>query len=372
MAYQTIPSHARMALDTVRNDAYAHALRQVVGPDSVVLDLGAGTGVLGLMAARMGARRVYLVEPTDVVTVAQEVVRANGLQDVVQCLHGRLEDVVIPEPVDVIVSVMTGNFLVTEDLLPILFDARDRLLKPGGHLVPSAAVMEATLVSAPAVYSATVDCWRTPQHGVDLSAARPYAANCLAYGPDGIRDAVFLAEPAPLLSLDFRTATYDAVRAVCELTITDSGVCDGLAGWFRMQLGDRWLSTSPRADATHWSSVYMPVDPPVALVKDERVTLQIDREPKGDWAWRLRTPHGARKHSTLLAAPISAATLEKASAQYVPPLNPDVAATAVVLSCIDGVASVDAIAHVLHERFPDRYPTVERALEFTQIVLSRL
>ena len=344
MAYQTISSHARMALDSVRNDAYAHALRWVIGPDSVVLDLGAGTGVFGLMAARMGARRVYLVEPTDVLAVAQEIVNANGLQDVVQCLHGRLEDVVIPEPVDVIVSVMTGNFLVSEDLLPILFDARDRLLKPDGHLVPSAAVMEATLVSAPPVYAANVECWRAPQHGVDLSAARPYAANSLAYGPDGIRDATFMADPAELLTLDFRTSTYDAVRATLKMTVTMSGVCDGIAGWFRMQLGDRWLSTSPRADATHWSTVYMPVDPPVALEKGEHVTLQIDRQPKGDWAWRLRTPHGARKHSTLLSAPMSTTTLEKASTQYVPPVNADVAATAVVLSCIDGSASVDSIA----------------------------
>ena len=100
MAYETIASHARMALDAVRNDAYARALRQVVRPDSVVLDLGAGTGVFGLMAARMGARRVYLVEPTDVITVAQEIADANGLHDVVTCLHGRLEDVVVPEPAD--------------------------------------------------------------------------------------------------------------------------------------------------------------------------------------------------------------------------------------------------------------------------------
>lgn len=372
MAYETIASHARMALDAVRNDAYAHALKQVVRPDSVVLDLGAGTGVFGLMAARMGARRVYLVEPTDVATVAQEIVTANGLQDVVTCLQGRLEDVIVPEPVDAIVSVMTGNFLITEDLLPVLFDARDRLLKPGGSLVPSAAVMEATLVSAPQAYSSSVDCWLTPQHGVDMSAARPYAANSLAYGASGLREAAFLAEPVPLLELDFRTAVYDALHARVEFDVTRAGACDGIAGWFRIQLGDRWLTTSPHAAATHWNAAYMPIDPPVRLEEGEKVSLAVDRQPRGDWAWRLRTPRESRRHSTLLAAPLAPATLDRASPGYVPPVSPDTEAAAVVLSCVDGIANVDAIARTLRQRFPERYPTEERALEFTQIVVNRL
>src|SRR3954469_2494037 len=104
MTYVSVANHRSMALDRVRNDAYADALRAVVTPSSVVLDLGAGTGVHGLMAARMGARRVYLVEPEDVISVAEEIVHANGLDDVVRCVHGRIEHVDIPEPVDVIVS----------------------------------------------------------------------------------------------------------------------------------------------------------------------------------------------------------------------------------------------------------------------------
>src|SRR3954453_18838728 len=191
-------SHRAMALDRVRNDAYAAALRSVIGPDTVVLDLGAGTGVLGLIAARLGAKRVYLVEPTEVIALASEVVAANGLQDSVQCLQGSFEDVRIPEQVDVIVSVMTGNFLLTEDLLPVLFRARDTLLRPGGRLIPNAAVMEAVLVSAPEAYATHVESWSTAQHGVSLAAARTYAANSIIYGPANFRECAYLAEPATL------------------------------------------------------------------------------------------------------------------------------------------------------------------------------
>src|SRR6185503_4802475 len=99
------------------------------------------------------------------------------LQNVVSPIHGRIEDVQLPEPVDVIVSVLTGNFLLTEDLIPSLLYARDRFLKPGGTLIPSEATMVIVPVSAPSLHEKEIACWSVPQHGIDLSPARPYAAN---------------------------------------------------------------------------------------------------------------------------------------------------------------------------------------------------
>src|SRR5262249_38747512 len=118
MSYLSLADQGSMALDRVRNTAYHRALRRAGRPDSVVLDVGAGTGIHGLMAARLGARRVYLVEPEDVIAIAAEIAADNGLQDVVRCIQGRIGDIALPEPVDIVVSTMTGNFLLTEDLLP--------------------------------------------------------------------------------------------------------------------------------------------------------------------------------------------------------------------------------------------------------------
>ncbi len=370
MAYETLTSHRAMALDLVRNDAYAAALARVITPDSVVLDLGAGTGVLGLIAARLGARKVYLVEPSDVLVVAEEFVAANGLEDRVQCLRGRLDEVTIPEKVDVIVSVMTGNFLLTEDLLPVLFQARDTLLKPGGHLVPDMAVMEAVPVSAPQVHAAHVAAWSTPQHGVDLSAARAYAANSVVFNSSAVRESRFLAEPQTLLTLDLRTAVYEALHAQVAFTAAEAGVCDGVAGWFRIRLGDAWLSTSPKAPAVHWSPAYFPVDPPLPLEPRQQVTLNIDRIPKGDWSWRLRAGTSTRRHSTMLGTPLLPGTLQKASQQYVPARTEELSAAGFVLSCVDGVRDVTAIAALLSEQFPQRYPSPQAALDFTHRVVA--
>src|SRR5262249_33854341 len=101
--YRTLADHRSMAFDAVRNAAYVHALRRVVDSRSVVLDVGAGTGILGIAAARLGARRVFLVEPEPVIDVAAEIASANGLSDVVRCWPGRIEDVELPEPATVLV-----------------------------------------------------------------------------------------------------------------------------------------------------------------------------------------------------------------------------------------------------------------------------
>lgn len=371
MAYESVATHRGMALDAVRNDAYARALEAVVTTDSVVLDLGAGTGVLGLMAARLGAKRVYLVEPSDVIAVAEEIARANGVQDRVRCLHGRLEDVAVPEQVDVIVSVMTGNFLLAEDLLPVLFDARDRHLKPGGHLIPGRAEMQAVLVSAPDVHAMHVEGWSTPQQGVDLGICRAYAANTILYGPAGIRDAVFLAEPATLLSLDLYRAGYEPLHAQVTFEVTQSGVCHGLAGWFRIHLGDSWLSTSPRAPRVHWSSAFLPLDPPQPVEAGQQVTLALDRLPRGEWSWRLSAGGESRRHSTLLSSPITAGTLQRASTQYIPMPTSELTATAFVLSCVDGTRNVTAIAERVQGQFPERYRRKQDALDFVQRVVGR-
>lgn len=83
-----------------------------LAPESVVLDLGAGLGIHGLLAAQLGAKRVYLVEPEDIIAVAGQISQANGYGERVKCLQGVIEEVNLPEPVDVIISVFTGNFLL--------------------------------------------------------------------------------------------------------------------------------------------------------------------------------------------------------------------------------------------------------------------
>lgn len=372
MSYSSVPRHRWMALDTVRNDAYAAALRQVVGPETIVLDLGAGTGVLGLMAARLGAKRVYLVEPEDIISVAEEIAEANGLRGPVQCIQGRIEDVSLPERVDVIVSVLTGNFLVTEDLLQTLFYARDHVLRPGGVLIPSAATMEAAPVSAEKLHAESIGAWSVSQNGIDLTAARPYAGNTVFYRSDELRNVPMLAEPQVIHTVDFHRDGYDAVKVEATYEVTATGTCHGWVGWCSMKLGDRWLSTSPHASSVHWSQAFLPLDPPVALTRGERVVFTLSRAPRGDWTWGMRSESGKRRHSTLLSMPMVARTLRQAALDYLPTLRADGRAQQFVLSMCDGTHPVHAIAQSLRDEFPDRFSAEDEAVRFVQGIVRQL
>src|SRR5215475_11131273 len=336
MSYVNVSSHRRMALDAVRNDAYAQALRKVIGPETVVLDLGAGIGIHGLMAAKLGARRVYLVEQEDIIAIADENVRANGMQNVVSCIHGRIENVQLPERVDVIVSVLTGNFLLTEDLIPSLLHARDRFLKPGGAMIPSEATMSVVPVSASTLHETEIACWSIPEHDVDLGRARPYAANTVLFRNRDMEETRELAEPVPVHTLDFRHGDYTALNADVRVPITESGTCHGWAGWFVMKLGDQYLSTSPRARRTHWSSAFLPLDPPLAVEAGEQVEFRLMRAPFDEWAWKMKSRHGSQQHSTLFSMPVKASTLKKAAVDHVPELTAEGHAAAFVLSSCNG------------------------------------
>ncbi|MDH5173562.1 MAG: 50S ribosomal protein L11 methyltransferase, partial [Gammaproteobacteria bacterium] len=219
MSYSRITDHRSMVFDGLRNAAYARALQQVVGPTTTVMDLGAGLGVHGLNAASLGAAAVHLVEPAPVIEVARAVAKANGLANV-HCHASRVEELQLATQVDVIVSVFTGNFLLTEDLLPSLFYARDRFLAPGGQLIPDRARMEVVPVSAPDYYQKHIDAWNGyPGHAAELgepeldySAVRSFAANTLYYDTRENFNATPLAAPATLMEMDFTLAT----RADCD------------------------------------------------------------------------------------------------------------------------------------------------------------
>ncbi len=177
MSYSHASNHKAMVFDDFRNSVYGRALANIVTPDSVVLDLGAGLGIMGLMAASLGARKVYLVEPQPLVKLDTDIAAANDLGDRIEVLQGRIEEVSLPEQVDVIVSVFTGNLLYSEDLLPSLFYARDHYLKPDGHLIPDRAQLWLAPFSCEEVFEKNIGIWSKSSQNLDYSNARKLAAN---------------------------------------------------------------------------------------------------------------------------------------------------------------------------------------------------
>jgi SAM-dependent methyltransferase len=126
-----IDEHRKYLNDQSRVAAYAHAIAESVRRGDVVVDLGSGTGILGLLACRAGAKRVYSIEQTGMIEVARAICASNGFDDRVTFLNGHSRGVELPEKADVVVSDQVGYFGFDADAIEILADARERFLKPG-------------------------------------------------------------------------------------------------------------------------------------------------------------------------------------------------------------------------------------------------
>ena len=109
-----IDYHRTLIADTGRNTALMAALGRVIVPgQSIVADIGAGTGLIGFMAARLGAKSVTLYESEAVIQVAREIARANKLRNV-HFVPMHSTAVETPEKADVIVSETLGNYAFEE------------------------------------------------------------------------------------------------------------------------------------------------------------------------------------------------------------------------------------------------------------------
>ncbi|MEH6518280.1 MAG: class I SAM-dependent methyltransferase [Halioglobus sp.] len=378
MSYSDVVGHRSMVFDGTRNAAYTRALKQVVTSDTTVMDLGAGLGLHGLIAARLGAEKVYLVEPTAAIEVARKVAADNQLTQV-ECFQARAEELKLDTRVDVIVSVFTGNFLLNEDLLPSLFHARDHFLAPGGRMIPDRGRMEVVPVSAPAYYQKHIDAWGSfpescAEQGfpeLDYSAMRAYAANYMSYDSAKHMAAEQLAAPVALMELDFMTATKAECDSELDVVIEQDGFCHGWVGWFQMRLGDEWLSTSGEPGPTHWSPVFLPLEEPIEVKAGELLKFALKRAEYGEWTWATTHAGQRQRQSTFLSQPLTPVHMLKASENYQPALSERGQAAKWLLSTMDGASNLADLARQLREEFPELFTSDAQALKQVRELAER-
>src|SRR5262245_12756055 len=159
--------HARMLHDDRRTRDYLAAIAAAVRPGDVVLDIGTGSGVLAVAAARAGARRIYAVEASDIAEVAGRVFATNGVTETVTLVPGWSREIELPEPADLLVAEIIGNEPLEEEILETTLDARRRLLKPDARLIPHTLTLLARPLRLPdgdarqrAIGEAAVERWR--------------------------------------------------------------------------------------------------------------------------------------------------------------------------------------------------------------------
>lgn len=248
-------AYYQMLADTVRMDAFRKAIFEAVSPGDTVIDLGAGLGILGFWALQAGAAKIYCIEKTESIELARRIAQANGLEDRVVFMQQLSTEVELPERADVLVSETLGPFGVDENLLPFIIDARDRLLKPGGRMIPQGITLMAAPAHAPEAYQ-KLDFWRRFSD-LDLSPAFELFSSKIFV--EHIPTEALLGEPAELAQIDLRTVEEPQVMARHYFAMERGATLHGVAGWFVADLGAGIeLTNAPGAPQTHWKQAFLP------------------------------------------------------------------------------------------------------------------
>jgi len=255
--------HARMLDDRERVEAYVAALRAVVRPDDVVLDLGTGTGILAVAAARAGARRVFAIEESSIADVAEDVFARNDVGGRITLVRGHSTGVSLPERATVLVTETLGTDPLREGLLIYLEDARRRLLVPGGRIIPARLQIIAQLVDVAGRNVASLDeraveTWRA-RYGIDLGALheRHRAASARWTEPAGVIARLpRCSAPFVVEDLDLQAETASSSQIEQQVEVTSSAERVAVALGFRALLAPNvHLDVGPQGSATsHWGA----------------------------------------------------------------------------------------------------------------------
>lgn len=265
-----IEYHRTLIADRVRNEAFEAALRAVIKKGvTTVADIGTGTGLLALMAAKLGAREVFLYEAAEVAGVAAKVLKANRARNchLIPCHSTEMVD---PPKVDVVVSETLGNYALEEHIIATLADAKKRFLKPGGVLIPRRIEQFVAPVISDRV-QAEFGAWDAT--GFDLSVAKAMSLNNIYVRTFGAKE---LLDAKAWDSIELGSDGRSARKGEAAWKPKAATTIYGFATWWSAELTPGIvLSTAPDAPRTHWEQLYFPLLQPIAAKAGDTIAVNL-------------------------------------------------------------------------------------------------
>lgn len=294
--------HELMLGDRLRMAAFRAAIGEAVRPGHVVLDLGTGTGILAQWALEAGAARAYGLDVSaSVLDTAVRRLGGAGFGERFRPVLGMSYGVELPERVDVVISETLGNLVDNESCVPILADARERFLKPGGVLLPGRAQSYLAPVAAERAHAALA--------GGDVRGGDPSRVGRWSTYYDTVLPwSAHLAGPRLLRDYGFTRADRDEYDVELTFPIARDGVFTGFKGWFVAELsatvtldisGDD-IAGGGASDS--WKHCYLPVRRPVAVRAGDRLTVALSRRslPGAAFGQRYRWSGAVRRGADVL------------------------------------------------------------------------
>jgi len=284
-SYAHFGIHEEMLKDEVRTLTYRNAMyhNRHLFKDKIVLDVGCGTGILSMFAAKSGAKKVYGIEMSNIVQHAKKIVAANNLDKIVEIIQGKVEEVSLPvEKVDIIISEWMGYCLFYESMLDTVLYARDKWLAPNGMLFPDRATLFVSAIEDRQYKEDKINFWDNV-YGFDMSCIR----NVAVHEPlvDVVEAKQVVGTQCLVKEVDLYTVKKEdlAFKAPFNITLRRDDYVHALIMYFNIEFTKchkrTGFSTSPDSRYTHWKQTVFYLEDYITAKQGESVTGSFAMKP---------------------------------------------------------------------------------------------
>merc|ERR1712142_340199 len=278
-SYAHFGIHEEMLKDEVRTMTYRNSMyhNKHLFKDKVILDVGCGTGILCMFAAKAGAKKVIGIECSNIVDHARNIIKANHFEDTIELIKGKVEEVTLPagiEKVDIIISEWMGYCLFYETMLKTVLYARDKWLAPTGLIFPDRATLYVCAIEDRQYKDQKINWWENV-YGFDMSCVKKVAIG---------EPLVDVVDPKQVVSnaclikeIDIATVTMEdcTFSAPFQLTMRRNDYVHALVCFFNIEFPHCHkrigFSTSPESPYTHWKQTVFYFDDYLTVKKGEEL-----------------------------------------------------------------------------------------------------
>jgi len=371
--HYSLRAHGSMIRDAQRTFPLTEALRRHVGPDSVVLDVGTGTGIFAMMACQLGARRVFAIEPDKSI----EVARLCGAQlpggERIEWIRGLSTEVELAERADVVLGDLRGTLPFFAGNLTSMIDARRRLLADGGTILPRRDRVWVVPAQSAQEYRHVEDPWERNALGIDLSAGRRFLVNSWwRADPAPVSADAFLADPGLWANIDYRTV--ESPDAVGELawSFDRAAPMPGYYVWFDGDVDDGLAtSNSPLLPEIIYGRAFFPLERPVEVRSGDRLKTRFSARLVAEhhvMVWNSGFDLAGRealrfRQSSFNSQPLRKTDLDIQASGHLPSLTENGRIALEILQAIERGQSIGIIAAGLAERHAGKFRALADARE---------
>ncbi|KAF7837822.1 putative histone-arginine methyltransferase 1.4 isoform X1 [Senna tora] len=288
--YGQLLHQQNMLQDYVRTGTYYAAVieNRADFTGRVVVDVGAGSGILSLFAAQAGAKHVYAVEASEMAEYARKLIAGNPtLGQRITVIKGKVEDVELPEKADILISEPMGTLLINERMLESYVIARDRFLTPNGKMFPTVGRIHMAPFTDEYLFVEIANkalFWQQQNYyGVDLTHL--YGTAFQGYFSQPVVDAFdprLLIAPPMFHVIDFTKVKEEDLYEIdipLRFTASVGARVHGLACWFDVLFNgstvQRWLTTAPGSPTTHWYQLRCVLSQPIYVMAGQEITGRL-------------------------------------------------------------------------------------------------